>query len=605
MSKQRPKKKSKKTQASRTTKEQPPYLWWGLLLLATTVAFWPSLQNGFTNWDDPVYVLENSWVINGNWKALLTEPVSLNYHPLTMLSLAVNYQISGLEPFGYHLTNLLLHLINTILVFIFVRRLAPKATVYVAFFTALVFGVHPMHVESVGWVSERKDVLYVLFFLGGLIVYLRHIEKPNAKTIGKVGLLFLLALLSKAMAVVFPVVLVLLDWYRGRKFEAKVWYEKILFFSMSLFFGLLAYRIQSGGAIAEFDQFTIIDRLVFAGYGFCMYLVKAIFPTGLSAFYPYPFAGGGSVPGYFYVMPLLALGIVGGAYLARKNRPAVSFGIGFYLVTVALVLQFISVGKAIMADRYTYLPYVGLFFMLFYLLFQWAGKVQTRQRTALAISTVFSVLLLILCFQRTKVWKDSEVLWTDVIEKYPDTADEAYANRGSYRGKAGQLEEALPDLQKAVAINPQLANAYESLGNAYGAQGQFQQSLDAFSQAIAINDQKPNYYLNRAISKAQLGRVEEAVADFDQALNLGPNAVQRANILTNRGVLYMTQSQWPQAESDCLEALSLLPNQATACNCLARVYAGQGQKAKALEYAQRAQALGFAVDPNFLQQLQN
>ncbi len=605
MSKQRPKKKRSKKQTTVAPKQERPYLLWGVLLFATIVAFWPSLQNGFTNWDDPVYVLENSWIINGNWKALLTEPISLNYHPLTMLSLAANYQFSGLEPFGYHFTNLFLHLVNTFLVFVFVRRLAPKSSIYVAFFTALVFGIHPMHVESVAWVSERKDVLYVLFFLWGLIVYLRHIEKPNPKTLGQVGLLFLLALLSKAMAVVFPVILVLLDWYRGRKFEAKLWYEKILFFSMSLFFGLLAYRIQSGGAIAEFDQFTLVDRLVFAGYGFCMYLVKAIIPTGLSAFYPYPFAGGGSVPAYFYVMPVLALGLVGGAFLIRKKRPTISFGIGFYLVTVALVLQFISVGKAIMADRYTYLPYVGVFFMLFYFLFQWAGTVQNRQRSALVLSGAFSVLLLVLCFQRTKVWYDSEVLWTDVIEKYPETADEAYANRGSFRGKAGRIDEALPDLQKAVAINPQLANAYESLGNAYGAQGQFQQSLDAFSQAIAINDQKPNYFLNRAISKAQLGRVEEAVADFDKALGLNPNAVQRANILTNRGVLFMTQAQWPQAESDCLEALNLLPNQATACNCLARVYAGQGQKAKALEYAQRAQSLGFAIDPNFLQQLQN
>ena len=285
-----------------------------------------------------------------------------------MISLGIDYQLWGLNPFGYHLGNLIIHLINTLLVFFFVRQLAPKSLVFVPFFTALVFGIHPMHVESVAWISERKDVLYVLFFLLGLITYLKFLGNKSLKIFALVILFFCLSLLSKAMAVVFPVVLLLIDWFKGRQWNIRVGMEKVPFFFLSLVFGVTAYQIQSGGAIAEFDHFTFIDRMVFAAYGFCMYLVKAIVPVQLSAFYPYPFVAGGAVPGYYYAMPIIAVLLLGGAVAVYKKSKAPLFGLGFYLVTVALVLQFISVGKAIMADRYTYLPYVGT--VLYDLLFR-------------------------------------------------------------------------------------------------------------------------------------------------------------------------------------------------------------------------------------------
>ncbi len=572
------------------------------LLVVTFIAFFPSLQNGFTNWDDPVYVTENSQLFNADWGALLTEPFSLNYHPLTMLSLGINYQISGLEPFGYHLTNLLLHLINTLLVFFFILRLAPKASIFVPFFTALIFGIHPMHVESVAWISERKDVLYVLFFMAGLITYLRYREKQEMKWLLITGLLFVLSLLSKAMAVVFPVVLILIDWFKGRKLDQRAWLEKVPFFALSLFFGGLAYKIQSGGAITDFASLSIVQRFVFAGYGFCMYLIKAIVPVQLSAFYPYPDLQA-SMPAYFFLFPLIAIGLMAWALWRSKENRVPLFGLGFYLVTVALVLQFISVGKVIMADRYTYLPYVGVFFLLFHYLFAYAEKKSSFHTPSKGIAIAFALIMVAITFQRNQVWKDSETLWTDVINKFPERADEAYANRGSFRGRSGRIDEAIPDLEKAISINPKMANVYESMGNAYGSKGQMDKSLEAFSKAIELEPDNANYFLNRAISHAMMQRYDQALQDFDQAIQLQPTGSQLAAIYANRAILYLNRNDVPNAEADANQSLRLNPNQPTAHYVMAKVYATKNQKAQALQSAQKAKQLGFNVPEDFMRQI--
>lgn len=598
-------KKAKKAAAKTVAKSgsfKAYQLYLAALVAVTFIAFFPSLQNGFTNWDDPVYVTENSFLFNANWGALFSEPISLNYHPLTMLSLAINYQISGLEPFGYHLTNLVLHLINTVLVFFFILRLAPKNSIFVPFFTALLFGIHPMHVESVAWISERKDVLYVLFFLSGLITYLRYREKQETKWLLITGVLFLLSLLSKAMAVVFPVILLLIDWFKGRKLDQRAWLEKVPFFVLSLFFGGLAYKIQSAGAITDFAVLSFFQRIIFAAYGFCMYLFKAIVPVQMSAYYPYPDLQA-SLPPAYYLCPLIGIGLGGWAlWQAKRNRMPL-FGLGFYLVTVALVLQFISVGKAIMADRYTYLPYVGVFFLIFHFAFAFAEKKPTYHPPVKGIAIAFALLMAAITFQRNQVWKDSETLWTDVIQKFPERADEAYANRGSFRGKSGRIDEAIPDLEKAIAINPKMGNVYESMGNAYGSKGQMEKSLEAFSKAIELEPDNANFFLNRAISYAMMQRYDQALQDFDQAIKLQPTGNQLAAIYANRAILYLNRSDVNNAESDATKSLQLNPNQPTAHFCMAKVYAAKNQKASALQSAQRAKQLGFQVPDDFMRQL--
>ena len=208
------------------------------VLVLTILVYLPSLSNGWTNWDDHVYVLENYLVLGHNWSALLTTPISANYHPITMISLTMDHVIWGTEAFGYHLTNLVVHGICTVLVFYFIQNLQFRQTFWLPFFVALLFGIHPMHVESVAWISERKDVLYGSFFVAGLIVYLSYLKTSKFKYLAVTFVLFLCAVLSKAMAVVFPIILILLDWYLEKNpWSTKRLLEKIPFLLVSLIFG--------------------------------------------------------------------------------------------------------------------------------------------------------------------------------------------------------------------------------------------------------------------------------------------------------------------------------------------------------------------------------
>jgi protein O-mannosyl-transferase len=270
-----------------------------------------------------------------------SNPVSLNYHPLTMFSLAVNYSFSKLNTYGYFFTNILFHLLNTLLVFIFLYRLSGKKF-WVGAVSALLFGIHPMHVESVAWASERKDVLYCFFFLASCITYLSYLETKQVKYIVYCFVLFLLSCLSKAMAIPLPLVLVLIDFYRQRQFTFKTIAEKIPFFALTLVFGLLALNIQSKEAIADFQVFTLPQRFMFAAYGFMMYWVKLFVPWKLSAFYNYPSLDGVTL--VYQAAPLIVLLLVLGPafYFYKKNRDHFRvwvFGMGFFIAMVAMVLQ--------------------------------------------------------------------------------------------------------------------------------------------------------------------------------------------------------------------------------------------------------------------------
>ena len=347
-----------------------------IIAICTFVTFQPALNNQFLKtWDDSVYVTGNN-LINGLTVKHIKEMFSFhkelqtltkNYHPLTTLSLAVNHQFAGLSPRSYYLTNILIHIFNAILVYLLIFLLSGRK-IWGALLAGLLFAVHPMHVESVAWISERKDVLYSLFFISGLIVYYYYLKEKKIIYLVCVFILFFLSVLAKAMAVVFPLVLLLMDILLQRKWSFRIVVEKIPFFIISVFFGMLAIRIQSEGAINEWQTFTLYQRIMHASYGFVSYLSSFFDPSHLSAFYPYPAINEhGQLPMIFSVSPFIFAFIIGLsiACLFVKNKLVKVFGFGmlFYFVTLALVLQFLSVGKAITADRYTYIPYIGLLFI--------------------------------------------------------------------------------------------------------------------------------------------------------------------------------------------------------------------------------------------------
>src|SRR6185436_5019321 len=282
-----------------------------------------------------------------DWNAIFTEASASNYHPLTMLSLAFNYAISGTVPFSYHFVNWLLHILNTALVFLFIYKISGKK-VYVAAFASLIFGVHPMHVESVAWVSERKDMLYTFFFLLALLQYWRFLEAGKRSNVILCFVFFILSLLSKPAAVILPIVLLLLDYWKGRSFNWKMLVEKIPFFILSIIFGFITIKVQSSDAIVSFDIYPLWSRFFFASYTIMIYAARFFVPYPLSAFHPYPSVNELGLP--VLLSPIFIIGLLILLWLKRKDKLVV-FSLLFFIVNLLLVMQFISIGLTIVSER--------------------------------------------------------------------------------------------------------------------------------------------------------------------------------------------------------------------------------------------------------------
>src|SRR5258705_873673 len=402
-----------------------------VLVLTTAITFERAIHNGFTKWDDQLYVTENHHIRDLSYTALESNFRSFlagNYHPLTMVSLALDYRFWGLNPKGYHLTNVVLHLVNTLAVFGLIFLLTGSREL--AVITALFFGIHPLHVESVAWVSARKDVLYASFYLGACISYVLWLKRGRLKAFYYVGALglFLLSLLSKGMAVTLPVVLLLIDFHARRRVPLrKQVLEKAPFFLLSIVFGALPVAAQKeGGAIGNVASIPARARAFVACYGFLFYLFKALVPVKLSAFYPYPDGVARGLPLIFWLAPLLVAVIALGVYRSRPRGRGVTFGALFYLVNVVLVLQLIPVGRAITADRYTYVSYIGVGFVVAlgcrYFMHGPQERHEGPRRAATAVLAVLCGILILAARARCEVGKENVSLWSDVIAKYPTAA---------------------------------------------------------------------------------------------------------------------------------------------------------------------------------------
>jgi len=537
---------------------QAPWLWLLGILALTFAVYVPSLGNDFTNWDDPAYVTENPLIARPSFGAIWSTPISGNYHPLTIWSLALNYRLSGLHPASYHWLSLLLHLANTALVFVFVRQIS-KGRLWTSVATSLFFGIHPMHVESVAWIAERKDVLYTLFYLLGLIAYARYLDKKEPLGLGAAWVAMALSVASKPAAVVFPVTLLAIDWFRRRKLTPGLLLEKAPFLLLSIAAGVATLRAQQEAGAVEF-RWSLFEKLLFASYGTIMYVVKLFLPFRLSAIYPYPVvAGQGPGPEHYAaglaVVVLLPLAL----YLSRR-LPAILFGLAFFFINLILVLQFVTVGKAVMADRYTYVAYIGLFLALAWWLDERPGAAPGRApwKPVLAGCLVLLVpVCLVQTWQRCGVWKNSLTLWDDTIAKYPRQIVDAYNNRGSYYYRtAGRPADALADFDLAISLNPKVAKVWLNKGNVLAAQGQGDSALVCFQRAIELKPDYAEAIGNRGGVRLQRGDLAGAVADFTRALAINP---ELRDAYTNRALAYSLTHQYESAIADLRRALALDP----------------------------------------------
>ncbi len=497
-----------------------------ILLVITTVAFLPSLRNGFTNWDDDIYVTENPKIRELSWEKVGRIFASTHhgcYKPLTELSFAVDYHFFRLNPAGYHAVNLVLHLLNCLLVFWFLLRLSRN--VPVAFIGALLFGVHPLHVESVAWVSERKDMLYGLFSLLSLIAYLSYLRKRSSGFYWLSLFLFFISLLPKPQGILFPLVLFLLDYFEGRRFDRKAVLEKTPFFLVSVLFVIITSLSQSEIGFFRHEKFfTGLPSLMNGAYGLVFYLLKLAAPVRLSALYPQP---AGSSFLYLLSPAILASLVAVTAYSGRYGKKVIFAGL-FFLFNILVVLQVISTGPAIAADRYVYLPSIAVFWLA------GEGLVWLYER-----GTRWGLLLLLIgivgCFslltrQRCLVWKESRTLWEDVLGKYPDVAL-AHNNIGTVLAAEDRVEEASFHYRRALRLQPDYAEAHGNLGLILVRQGRFEEGIFHYREALRIKPGLSKVINNLGTALARQGRFEEAIPHFSDSLRLQPeNAAVHYNL---------------------------------------------------------------------------
>lgn len=638
------------------------------ICVLTFICFSYTQYNHFTNWDDDFYVTNDPYIKEftpHNLKVIFTEDITKNnYHPLCMLSLAINYHFSQLDPRGYYLTNIGIHIANVVLVFFLLlalcRRLKLDETscLFITSFAALWFGVHPMRVESVSWIAERKDVLYAFFYFAAMLAYLRYISSHKWTWYIATFLLFAASCLSKPMAVVLPLSLLCVDFLLNRPLNKKLLAEKILFFAGSLACGGAAiYTQHHTGAIASFSTLTFAQRLMYPSYSFVMYVSKLFNPTYLSTFYPYPiYYNTGYLPAIFYLAPFMALAIlIIPVYLCYTKFKAylrvVGFGIGYFFVNVVFILQFLSVGAAIMSDRYTYVAYFSLFFLVAYLLNALRKRVPSLQVAIIILLLACSGGLAYGCYQRTFVWHDAESLLSDAIDKYPIKKDPdkphdsnntgiaglSYKWRGNLDLDSSRYDSALADYSVYVLLQRDDAAVYDKLGLVYAYKKDYKKAMETFSQALALKNTFYNAYVHRSMAYVMMGDTLNALRDFivayqiagakaEQTLaegsyseiqkQLNVPALLQYNMLLKintgnpfyyfyRGVAYFQLGYMEPAIADWEMALkfNVAATNMSASNNLSVAYDNIGKDSLAYYYVQMAVATGNSVKPDFVESL--
>jgi tetratricopeptide (TPR) repeat protein len=531
------------------------------ILLFTGICFFPMLKNNLTNWDDEYYVVQNALLRGPDWAGIFSKSVVSNYHPVTIATLAANYAMTGLDASSYLISNLLLHLINTGLVFYFSWLISGKR-LWVAAFSAVVFGIHPMHVESVAWVSERKDVLYTLFFLISLIQYWRFLTTSKNKSLIYCFLFFTLSLLSKPAAIILPFVLVLLDYWYGRPIGKRSILEKIPFLFLSLVFAVITVKLQSRTAIAGLDFYPLWSRFFFATYTSMMYIIRFFVPYPLSTFHPFPATKSLGWP--IMLSPLFMLSLLAVLWFNRKNKLLV-FSFFFFMINLALVLQIVSIGGTLLAERYTYVPYIGMAFFIGMMLDKYSATINRSLLWGItgAVVLVFGIIT----FQRTKVWKDSDTLWTNVLKHFPNSSVPR-TNRANYliriasapENKTRQselLQRALEDCNEALKLPINHAKAYENRQNIYLRLNKDSLALSDAGSLIRLDPNNRLGYYTKASVYQRFNMADSAILYFNKCLEISPNTDFALN---NRGsLLFNYYKKYNEALADFTKAIQINP----------------------------------------------
>jgi len=512
-----------------------------LAALSALIAFLvyiPSLSNGFVNWDDPTYVLENAHIRSlspGFFKFAFTSFYFSNWHPLTLISYAFDYALWKDAPFGYHLVNNMLHSLNTGLVFltVFVIANQRKASAFIsiasALTAALLFGIHPQHVESVAWISERKDVLCAFFFLLSILSYIRYSSSIRKGRWYFLSLMFfVLALMSKPMAVTLPIVLLILDLFPlERLFRRIRWaiLEKVPFLLLSAGSAIITILAQgSEGAMMPIESYPLWMRALAALKALGFYILKAVYPAGLAPYYPLT----GRAEFFnltFFASAVLVAALFIISMIALKRTKTVLAALLFYIVTLLPVIGLVQVGSQAAADRYAYIPLIGPLMLIGAVMAIILERAWYKRRSLFfAVFFVFLSAFIVLAgmtIRQTAFWKDSISLWDRQIAVYPGKVPHAYNLRGLAYDELKNYREAIADFDMAIALDPKNAYAYNNRGNARKSLGNFSQAIEDYLNAASFAPNLPEPYVNLSVAYSETGEIELALEAQKKAIALG------------------------------------------------------------------------------------
>ncbi|HLO45242.1 MAG TPA: tetratricopeptide repeat protein [Leadbetterella sp.] len=526
MAKHNPKQKVEKVEviAPEIKQQYNPWVIFGGLFAVVLISYGKIWNNGFV-WDDDPYIILNEAVKNFNLRSLLLDFHVGNYHPLTMLSLAIEYWFVGERTWLAHFNNLLIHSANSFLLYVLIKKLNIKNLV--AVLLAFFFALHPMHVESVAWAAERKDVLYTFFLLLSFIFYLNYSKSDNKLHYGLSLLFFLASCLSKGMAVVLPALLIVTDWWIfGKKFTVKNLVDKIPYFALTLIFAYIATTAQKdAGADASSvinSTFSASERFRIVCYSFLFYWVKTVVPINLLPFYPYPVKIGGSIPAIYNLSVLVLAAFMGVTFwLGRKNHK-IWWAVAFFTIAISTVLQILPVGSAIVADRYYYLSSIGPLFLIAY------GLGNTKGDFGKIVSFGLLIVWAGITFFQTGHWKNGYTLFKPAEKFYPEDAM-VLSNIGWYHLGQKEFPMAKQYLMRADNNGFKNADVCRTIGSMYIDEGDYKNALAYLEKAQLFLPKSPRTDWLTALAYLRTNEFAKALPFAQKASKDAPDNLEYLN----------------------------------------------------------------------------
>jgi Flp pilus assembly protein TadD len=619
-----------------------------LLVAVTLAAFWRVLGAEFVLYDDDRYVTDNSRIKTGftteNLKWAFTTGYQATWQPLTWLSYMPEWRIYGANPFGYHLTNLLLHLANVLLLFLVLNRMT--GSLWRSGFVAALFGIHPLRVESVAWVAERKDVLSGLFWMLTMWAYVRYTERTTLRRYMLVAVFLALGLMAKPMLVTLPFALLLLDYWPlnrltfgkpgARSQLVRLILEKVPLLALSAASSAMTYHVQQvWGAAPTLKQLSLGIRLATSVWAYAKYLWMTVWPRGLAFFYPHPAntLPEWQVAGAWVLLALTTVLVI----RAGRPRPYIAVGWLWYLGTLVPVIGLIQTGSHALADRFTYIPLIGIFIIAAWGVPDVASRLSPKLHArVIAIFGSAAVAAFAACtWVQTGYWQNSVVLFEralrvtsrnylahtnlaialaekdDLTEaakhsraavRINPTYAHAHLSLGMVLTRQGKLDEAVSALREAIRLKPDLAPAYNALGNALSQQGKLDEAVEAYTEAVQKAPDYAQAHYNLGVALSELGKIEAAVAEYRAAVRFNPEYAQAYH---NLGSALDDLSKIDEAMAAYREAIRIKPDLAEAHNNLAVDLYYAGRYAEAWKEVRLSRKYGAEPAPDFLDALSN